>query len=230
MNRKFETTSPSDEVEWGNQNYIASYAFQNMKMVANSLFVIPAQITTINSDAFSNIQVNGASSNQSCTLTIPSTVTNIGTTNCIRSSMAFGTINYFCTVSRPYYSHFNSYNYAQYINMANISEIDADSFSSCPYLVEIKVLDTLTKIFGNAIKNCQRLERIYLPSTLTEIRSNVATSGCPLLSEVHIAATTPPTLASGCFTSNPTIYVPSAAVSTYQANASWGQFTIVAES
>ena len=75
-----------------------------------------------------------------------------------------------------------------------------------------------------SFKNFPSLSVLYLPSTVTTI-SNEAFNDCPSLSEVHIKATTPPTLTSfGSRFGTFTIYVPSASVADYKAASVWSNY------
>lgn len=84
------------------------------------------------------------------------------------------------------------------------------------YINVIEVGDCVTSLENNLF-NSSYLEEITLPSTITSIGNNCFYN-CPNLTSVTIAATTPPTLGSGAFTSsnNVTIYVPCESLAAYK--------------
>ena len=205
LNRRFETTSPSDEVEWGDLITLHEDTFYGCKLKPYSTFVIPSQIRTIAAGALNNL-TKASGDDGTSTLIIPSTITNYYPSS--MGGSAIGTIDLYATRSVPDYVFYNpAVSYLKTLKISNASGIGSYCFTRITTLTTIKILDSVQSIGDHSFENCSNL------------------------SEVYVYLTTPPALGTGCFANtNPTIYVPAAAVSAYQADASWGQFTIVAES
>ena len=94
---------------------------------------------------------------------------------------------------------------------SGIATINASTFTSCFNLSSITIPSGVTSIASSAFSYCYTLVRVVIPSTVTQIEAS-AFAGCYGVSEYHIGATTPPTLAnSNAFSNIPAnciIYVP----------------------
>jgi hypothetical protein len=91
-------------------------------------------------------------------------------------------------------------------------------------LEEVTIPDTVTTI-GTAFTTSSYLEILRLGSGLTSI--GAAFTGVYSLKEIHITATTPPTLTAGAFSNMPAdciIYVPSASLTAYQGASNWSTY------
>jgi len=119
----------------------------------------------------------------------------------------------------------------------------------CASLKSVSLLSGISQISQNALRECYSLEGIELPQTVTSIGSyafytnatiasiiipslvesisDYAFNGCVSLAEVHIQATTPPTLGNSVFTGLPAnwlCYVPVGTGETYKAAAGWSAY------
>ena len=84
---------------------------------------------------------------------------------------------------------------------------------------------TFTSINGT-FRQCEKLQSLYLPATLTEIRER-SFEDCSSLTSLYIAATTPPTLSSDAFNvvnEELSIYVPAESVEAYKSAEGWGEY------
>ena len=93
------------------------------------------------------------------------------------------------------------------------------SFAYCPSLIDIIIDTNYDSLANNFAFNCICLKSITLPSTISAIGQN-AFSSCISLSEIHIQATTPPTLGTSALSNispDYIIYVPVGTGDTYKA-------------
>lgn len=101
------------------------------------------------------------------------------------------------------------------------------AFHKCNSLVSLTVPEGVTHIYPSAFYECKGLEKISLPASLTYLGYD-AFNGSPALTEVKVAAMTPPTLSSNTFTDennvNATLLVPGSSVRAYQAADYWMDF------
>lgn len=103
---------------------------------------------------------------------------------------------------------------------ASVTAIGTNTFSNCQSLKKIGFTG-ITSISASALGTCRGLQRVDLPATLTTLAYNFAGSTINLR-EIHIAATTPPTLngnlsiPSGCV-----VYIPAGSLATYSATNYW---------
>lgn len=107
-----------------------------------------------------------------------------------------------------------------------IDTMPANCFALCLQLKEIEVAEGTTTVMNNVCYYNVTLGKAKLPSTLTSI-GNVAFGYCYSLQEIHILATTPPTLGSNVFFSLPSnyiIYVPVGTAETYKAASGWSTY------
>ena len=108
-----------------------------------------------------------------------------------------------------------------------LDTIPSNCFTTCLQLKEIEVAEGTTTIMNNAFYYNVTLGKAKLPSTLTSI-GNVAFAYCLGMQEIHIVATTPPTLGTNVFFSLPTsfiIYVPVGTGETYKAASGWSAYS-----
>ena len=99
-----------------------------------------------------------------------------------------------------------------------------NSFCSQSMLEEIIIPNTVTTI-GSSFTYAKNLQKLILGSGLTSIAGGFTTLAS--LKELHISATTPPTLSSGALGGIPAdciIYVPSASLTAYQGASNWSTY------
>jgi hypothetical protein len=112
--------------------------------------------------------------------------------------------------------------------MTALTKIDSNTFRDCSSLSSITLPEGLTEIAGSAFRGCAALSSVTLPASLTTIGAT-AFRDCSALSSMTVQATTPPSLDSnvfqGAWAGSYAIYVPAAAVSTYQAATGWNGFS-----
>lgn len=111
---------------------------------------------------------------------------------------------------------------------SSISTIDVNAFANNVILRGL-LLDecTITAIPNSLCNTCAALKKVTVPSTVTSI-GNTAFYSCNSLSEIHIQATTPPTLGTNNFQglpSNYIIYVPVGTGDTYKSAAGWSAYS-----
>ena len=111
----------------------------------------------------------------------------------------------------------------------SLTSIGNRSFQGCTGLSSVTFPNSLTSIGSQAFLSCTGLTLVTLGDSLTSIGGQ-AFQDCQNLLSVICLRTTPPTLGTNNFTaSGDTLYVPSAAKSTYQNTTSWRDaFTTIA--
>ena len=85
---------------------------------------------------------------------------------------------------------------------------------------------TLTSINGT-FRQCEALQSLYLPATLTEIGER-SFEDCKNLTSLYIAAPTPPTLSSDAFnviSNELSIYIPAESVEAYKNAENWSEYS-----
>ena len=116
-------------------------------------------------------------------------------------------------------------------------DLPAHVFDGCPLLKYLDfeyrssyaavVPSDLETIGQCAFQACTRLSSVNLPDTLTVI-DNYAFKDCASLKAIIVRATTPPTLGTDALpTGIEHIYVPAAAVATYQAASGWSAYASI---
>ena len=98
--------------------------------------------------------------------------------------------------------------------------------------IQVLTIPDRVSTIGNAFSSYRCLTKLVIGSGITSIGTAFTT--VTSLKEVHIKATTPPTLSASAFSSMPSdcvIYVPSASLTSYQTASNWLAFAdkIVAE-
>ena len=197
----------------------------SLQRIANSMFQdcsalthidIPATVTTIGQDAFT-----GCSSLTS--IVIPASTTTI------------------------YNSAFNNCHSLQSIVVEPENTV-YDSRNACNAIIKTEtdelvigcdnteIPDDVVTIGANAFYGRSQMTTIVLPASVTSIGST-AFMGCGGVMEMHVNATTPPSLGNGVFGGFPAavypgipVYVPCESIAAYQAAAGWSSFTNYQES
>ena len=109
--------------------------------------------------------------------------------------------------------------------LTGISTI-TNSFCYCALSLQEINLANVTEIGQNAFYLCRMLTKITIPSTVATINTG-AFAYDTSLSEIHIQATTPPTLGTNVFASIASdfiIYVPVGTADTYKAASGWSTY------
>lgn len=113
----------------------------------------------------------------------------------------------------------------------SFTNIGANLFSNNYNLKNIYIYNTMTDLAGSAFSTNSSLKKITIPENITSIGSNCFTA-CYSLIEVHLKATTPPTLSNiSAFSSLPTqakFYVPysedGSVIEAYRTATNWSTF------
>lgn len=104
---------------------------------------------------------------------------------------------------------------------SSVTAIGINSFVNCQSLKRVS-FPGITSISASALGTCRGLQRVDLPATLTTLAYNFAGSTINLR-EIHLAATTPPTL-NGTLTtgySNFVVYIPAGSLAAYSSANRW---------
>lgn len=107
-----------------------------------------------------------------------------------------------------------------------IAAIDSYMNNGGSTLANVVIPNGCASIAGSAFSICVCLTSITIPASVTSI-GNYAFSNALGMAEYHFKSTTPPTLGTGVFTSNPAdckIYVPASAVAAYQGATNWSDY------
>ncbi len=148
-------------------------------------------------------------------ITIPSTVTNNGTTYTVTSigNEAFYDLDHLYSVKIP----------------STVNKISNYAFYSCSWLTSVNIPEGVTSISYCSFNLCSSLTSIVIPSSVTWI-AQAAFNYCNNLNNITCKAPEPPECAaesafySGTYTSA-TLNVPSNAVSKYQQANVWKKFS-----
>ena len=128
------------------------------------------------------------------------------------------------SVTQLYSSDFGAGNEARRIVYPNSITSGANAYN-CYYLTEVTYPSSMTSAPCSNY-GCYSLYKIVFPSTCTTITGKVNSEYS--LKEIHVKATTPPTLnEADAFTKlaeDAKIYVPSASLAAYQAATNWSTF------
>ena len=190
------------------------YAFKGCPFV---YFTIPSTVTSIGDYAFENCNLIRE-------VTVPATVTTIGVglfKNCrvLAEAKILGARN---TLDETFYNC-----PACYFNLPSILTVTNGAFYGNTKLLDMTKFPDLVTIGPNAFNGCTGFTSLSIPSTVTSIGAN-AFANCTSLTEIILSVTTPPTLSdSNAFynTNDCPIYVPDAAVSTYQSATNWSDLS-----
>ena len=106
------------------------------------------------------------------------------------------------------------------------------AFSGCSRLMGVLQLpESLVSLGPSAFSSCSQLEGIVIPSNLAVISDN-AFNNCTQIGSIICKSSVPPILQSGAFDGvakdNFTVEVPAKAVTSYLADAQWGEFKRIA--
>lgn len=111
----------------------------------------------------------------------------------------------------------------------SFTSINGSCFARCYALRSITIPEGVTSLGGNFFYSCTGLEYVSLPSTLASIPSGW--NDCGSVKELHIAATTPPTLGGTYFSPFPAdwvLYVPRSenhtVLAAYQSATNWSTY------
>ncbi|MBO5085740.1 MAG: leucine-rich repeat protein [Paludibacteraceae bacterium] len=125
----------------------------------------------------------------------------------------------------------------------NITSIGNSAFYSCSSLMKVVIPERVTSIGNSAFSYCSSLTNVVIPEKVTSIGNN-AFSGCSSLTNVvipervksignyalsdcktvYFKGIDPPTLGSGVFNANVTIYVPMDYVGVYKNASGWSSY------
>ena len=108
----------------------------------------------------------------------------------------------------------------------SVTSIGDQAFYECSSLTSITLPHSVTSIGDYAFSWCSSLTSITIPHSVTSL-GDYAFYGCSSLDTITCLAMTPPVLEGKVFygCGNPTLFVPCKALSDYQSNEQWGQFT-----
>lgn len=108
-----------------------------------------------------------------------------------------------------------------------LPKIPFGMFQDCGKLNEIIFVEgsRVSYINNNAFQNCRSLKKIELPASINYIYGD-AFNGCSALSHIYMNSTTPPTIYDTSFPDyeNPTLHVPSSALTDYTRADYWKKF------
>jgi len=199
---------------------------------------LPSSIVTIGAGAFYHCSFSQ--------ITIPSSVTTIGTSAFAYSSISSIDLASVTTVGGEAFEGCTS---LQSVDAGAVTSLGSACFAESTALKSVVLCDSLTSIEDATFDYCSSFDTIDLPDGLAKIggrafRNTKLTSVtipagvtsigvqafqlCSLLASVTVLATTPPTLEVAAFSSDPTVYVPSSAVSDYESASYWSDLTIEA--
>lgn len=108
----------------------------------------------------------------------------------------------------------------------SVKNLGAYAFQYCEKLESVTIGDGLTGIGDRSFQGCNSLTDVAIGKSVNSLGER-AFNGCANLTEMTIEAITPPSTANKAAPSYlETIYVPSEAVDTYKADATWGTYNI----
>ena len=195
-------------------NEIGSYAFNECSSITS--VTLSNQITNIGRDVFCDCYSLRS-------ITIPNSVTNIGEGSLARC-YALTTIiipNSVTSIERN--AFVSCYNLTSVSIGNSVTSIGESAFRECSSLTSITIPNSVTSIGDRAFEDCSSLTSITIPNSVTRIGDEVF----PSCSQVIVECTTPPSIESGTFKSDATIYVPCFTVGIYLAAPVWQFLSIV---
>lgn len=106
-------------------------------------------------------------------------------------------------------------------------DMEGRAFASNPNLKKISIPEGVTSIKDSTCLSCYSLQKVELPSSITEI-GNAAFNTSGALSFLYVKATTPPTLGSSyalpAVIEIQKIYVPAESVEAYKSATNWANY------
>ncbi len=239
---------------------LANYAFQGCSQLTS--IILPNSIIITTSGAFSgcssltsvtlssSLQRIATSLFQDCSalthIDIPATVTIIGQ-NAFTGCSSLTSIVIPASTTTIYNTAFNNCHGLQSIVVEPENTV-YDSRNACNAIIKTEtnelvigcdnteIPDDVVTIGANAFYGRSQMTTIVLPASVTSIGST-AFMGCGGVMEMHVNATTPPSLGNGVFGGSPAavypgipVYVPCESIAAYQAAAGWSSFTNYQES
>ena len=112
-----------------------------------------------------------------------------------------------------------------------VTKITASAFFGCASIQQISIPKSCTHIEGSSIRGCESLATITVPSTVSTLGTQAFCNSFGL-KEIHILATTPPSIESNTFQNIPSdcvIYVPQSSLTVYQGATNWSGLTLQGE-
>jgi len=219
----------------GSSAFAACYAFRDFSF-PNCATVMPSAFSTcyFTKCSLPKATVLGSSAFTSCTgleiLYAPLLVT--------AGSSAFSSATNFLSADYPLLTTASDSSFTGCFRMPSVTwngvtAIGASTFRTNGAMITARLYAAIT-VGATAFQSCRRLERVWIGANCTLIDTQCF-DGCRNLRELHIAATSPPTLSNvnALTDTDPRllIYVPAASVAAYKAATNWSTFTarIVAE-
>lgn len=111
-----------------------------------------------------------------------------------------------------------------------VTSIGRKAFLKCTSLKTLTISDNsnLERLDEYAFWGCTSLQKVTLPASIKEIGA-YAFNQCSKLKELHLKATTPPTLTDSIITSSVKLYVPTGSKTAYENDALWSKFSSITE-
>lgn len=201
-------------------------------------FNIPATLLTLGEGAFVNctaltsIDVDPAHPNFS---SVDGILFNQSKTNLISYPLGKSATYYEVpsTVTRVDTGAFAGNSLLQSIGLPlGLISIGEGAFSNCSALQSIDLPESLEIIESHAYLSCTALASVTLPSSIREI-GEMAFLFCDSMTSITVNAAVPPTLGASVFMpilAEEVIYVPSASLAAYQADADWSVYSAIIQS
>lgn len=189
------------DISFGDSPFPCSHNLY-IENIAITKLVIPAEVTNINSWAFSNcsslsyviisdsVKNIGDSAFYGCTAlmsaTVPDSITNIGN-GAFRNCTSLRSITIPENVTRiEDYTFANCKSFTDITIPSKVSSIGQNAFDSCKGLTGITIPNGVTSIGNNAFQYCYGLTKIAIPESVTQI-GDAAFSRCDKLSSIVVA-------------------------------------------
>ena len=171
---------------------------------------IPNSVTSIGDKAFSNCSALNS-------ITIPNSVTSIGA-NAFQGCSSLNSITIGSSVKSIGEYAFSSCSSLNSITIgSSITTIGYAAFSSCSSLTSITIPNSVTSIGGYAFSSCSSLNSLTIGSSVKSIGYQ-AFSSCNALDTIYVEATTPPSLNSSIYSTEPYCHIPCGTLEAYQAS------------
>lgn len=239
---------------------LTTYAFEGCSQLTS--IILPNSIIITTNGTFSgcssltsvtlssSLQRIAISMFQDCSalthIDIPATVTTIGQ-DAFKGCSSLTSIVIPASTTTIYNSAFNNCHSLQSIVVEQENTV-YDSRNACNAIIKTatnelvigcdntEIPDDVVTIGANAFYGRSQMTTIVLPASVTSIGST-AFMGCGGVMEMHVNATTPPSLGNGVFGGSPAavnpgipVYVPCESIEDYQNTTGWSSFTNYQES